>query len=109
MAEHNKLTWKERFFGRVEHPPDDEASGGASARRTPGPSVAPTSRFEEDEVYEDDVPTAPLSRSVAASASTTMMSAEQLRARRMAKIEQARVGRPFHELVMLFGLKCWLL
>src|SRR5690242_19846738 len=104
MAQSKKLTWKERLFGRAEHPPEDDE---AAARRTPGPSSA--SRFEEDEIYEDDMPTAPLSRSVAASTVTTMMTPEQLRARRMAKIEQARVGRPFHELVMLFGLKCWLL
>lgn len=37
------------------------------------------------------------------------MSQEQLKARRLERIENARVGRPFHERVMLFCLKCWML
>jgi hypothetical protein len=41
--------------------------------------------------------------------STSSMTAAQLKARRMERIENARVGRPFHERVMLFCLKCWML
>jgi hypothetical protein len=41
--------------------------------------------------------------------STSAMSPAQLKIRRMERIENARVGRPFHERVMLFCLKCWML
>jgi hypothetical protein len=40
--------------------------------------------------------------------STSTMTQEQLRERRMHVIENAKFGRPFHEAIMLFVLKFWL-
>src|ERR1700709_431554 len=105
MAAHKNLTLKERLFGRVESSPDDEAPSGGVAKRTLGPASPPTARFVEDELYEDDIEADIPTLAPRASRATTEMTQEQLRARRMAKIEQARVGRPFHEVVMLIGLK----
>jgi hypothetical protein len=59
-------------------------------------------RFVNTETFEDDLP-------VDAPKSTSTMSAEELKLRRMQRIEQARVGRPFHERVILFFLRIWLL
>lgn len=39
---------------------------------------------------------------------TSNMTQEQLRARRIQRIESAKVARPFHEVVMLVALKFWL-
>jgi hypothetical protein len=39
---------------------------------------------------------------------TPQMTQEQLRTRRIARVEAAKVARPLHETVMLFALKVWL-
>src|SRR5258707_6452651 len=39
---------------------------------------------------------------------TSEMTQEQLRARRIRRVESAKVARPLHETVMLFALKLWL-
>ncbi|HEU5373834.1 MAG TPA: hypothetical protein VFV38_00190 [Ktedonobacteraceae bacterium] len=39
---------------------------------------------------------------------TSDMTQEQLRARRLRRVESAKVARPFHEAIMLLALKCWL-
>ena len=39
---------------------------------------------------------------------TSTMTQEQLRERRIARVEAAKVARPVHEAIMLFALKVWL-
>jgi hypothetical protein len=39
---------------------------------------------------------------------TSEMTQEQLRARRIRRVESAKVARPVHESIMLFALKLWL-
>src|SRR5260221_1793052 len=110
MTTPRKLTFKERVFGRTDPPPDDEAPGAIPARRTPGPSApSPLHAVTDDiEPYDDDLEyasTIPRARRE----NTSTLTPAQLRERRMERIENARVGRHFHEQVMLFCLKCWLL
>src|SRR6266851_4361439 len=80
--------------------PDEEMAGRSV--RGPGPA-----RFINAETFEDDLEGVDFSGGKLRG--TSSMTAEQLKARRIERVENARVGRPFHEQVMLFFLKCWLL
>lgn len=65
--------------------------------------TAPPADFIEDDVTDITYPPANQRQL------TSTMSPEELRRRRMNRVENAKLGRPVHENIMLFFLKCWLL
>lgn len=88
---------------RFGHRRDDDGSSGVPARRRPSGPRSPA-RFVNAETYEDDP------EAFQGGDQGEKLTAEDImKRRRMERIERARVGRPFHERVMLFFLKGWLL
>ncbi|EFH87265.1 hypothetical protein [Ktedonobacter racemifer] len=83
-------------FGRQD---DEDGMTGVPAQRGPSGPRSPA-RFVNGETYEDDPD---------AFQGEKLSYEDMMKRRRIERVEKARVGRPFHERVMLFFLKIWLL
>ncbi len=93
----------ERYSDPVTGYDESDGAAGVPARPRPRPA-APSEMAATD--YEDGL--LPLVVPTSVRLTTSMMTQEQLRARRTSMVEAAKFGRPFHENVMLFFLRIWL-
>ncbi|MBV9691669.1 MAG: hypothetical protein JO202_18385 [Ktedonobacteraceae bacterium] len=87
--------WSDRFFGLRA------ASAAPSRGVVSGAPSAGDAPFYEDDILIPPLPSPRLT--------TSEMSQEQLKRRRINLIENAKFGRPLHETVMLVLLRIWLL
>lgn len=83
-------------------------SGSDNASPAPMTYVFPADEDDENETGGPVTTALNLPAAGRGKLTTSTMTQEQLRARRMHLVESAKHGRPFHEQVMLFFLRLWL-